>query len=174
MFPDIQNVFTNNHESLEKLSFEKPVMLVFLRHFGCIFCREALDDISEKQSFIDDQGITLIFVHMSSNEIAEKFFEEYKLKDVRHISDPSCELYTNFGLTKGNFGQLFGLSTWMRGFELRKKGMKYSVDQIGDSFQMPGIFMLYEGKVTDSYIHKTISDKPDYDKMIRSAAVGQQ
>ena len=107
---------------------------------------------------------------MSSFEIAEKFFEDYRLSGVKHISDPSCQLYAHFGLTKGNFGQLFGLSTWMRGFELRKKGMKYSVDQIGDSFQMPGIFMLKEGEVIDSYIHKTISDKPDYDKMIEAAS----
>ncbi len=170
MTPDIQNVFTNTHESLEKLSFDGPVMLVFLRHFGCIFCREALDDISEKKEFLNQKNVTPVFVHMSSFEIAEKFFEDYRLSGVKHISDPSCQLYAHFGLTKGNFGQLFGLSTWMRGFELRKKGMKYSVDQIGDSFQMPGIFMLKEGEVIDSYIHKTISDKPDYDKMIEAAS----
>jgi len=174
MTVDIQNVFTNTHESLEKLSHQQPVMLVFLRHFGCIFCREALDDISEKQDFIRDSGITLVFVHMSSNDIAEKFFDEYNLKETKHISDPSCQLYAHFGLTKGNFGQLFGLTTWIRGFELRKKGISYSVDQIGDSFQMPGIFILNDGKVVESYIHKTISDKPDYDKMINSAAQKQQ
>jgi peroxiredoxin len=165
---DIQNVFTNTHESLEDLSFSKPVMLVFLRHFGCIFCREALDDISDKQYKIKDKNIDLVFVHMSANDIAEKFLSEYNFKDVKHISDPNCQLYAQFGLTKGNFGQLFGLSVWIRGFELKKKGIGYSKDQIGDSFQMPGIFVLKEGKIVNSYIHKTISDKPDYDTMIEA------
>ena len=52
--------------------------------------------------------------------------------------------------------------------ELKKKGIGYSIDQIGDSFQMPGIFVLKEGKIVHSYIHKTISDKPDYDTMIEA------
>ncbi len=174
MLIDIQNVFTNTHESLEELSNKKPVMIVFLRHFGCIFCREALDDISDKRQEIIDNKIELIFVHMAANDVAEKFFEEYGLKDVIHISDPTCQLYAHFGLTKGSFGQLFGLSIWMRGFELKKKGISYSVDQIGDSFQMPGIFILKEGKVIQSYIHKNISDKPDYDNMIQSCVDNSQ
>jgi peroxiredoxin len=174
MLLDIQNVFTNTHESLDNLTRDRPVLLVFLRHFGCIFCREALDDLSEKMEDISSRNIDLIFVHMSETGIAEKFFKEYNLSGVKHISDPSCELYAHFGLTKGNFGQLFGLSTWIRGFELRKKGIAYSMDQIGDSFQMPGIFLLHDGKVIDSYIHKTISDKPDYDKLIQTCVQAQQ
>lgn len=174
MILDIQNVFTNKHESLEDLSHRQPVILVFLRHFGCIFCREALDDISEKKDDILNKGINLVFVHMADNDVAQKFFEDYNLKGVSHISDPTCQLYAIFGLTKGNFGQLFGLSTWIRGFEVRKKGIGYSVDQIGDSFQMPGIFVLHDGKVIDSYIHKTISDKPDYDRLIESCMTVEQ
>lgn len=170
MTSDIQNVYTNTNESLDQLANEHPVLLVFLRHFGCIFCREALDDLSKLQEEISERELTLIFVHMSSYETAEKFFQEYNLKGVRHISDPQCELYAQFGLTKGSFGQLFGLSTWIRGFELKQKGMQYSRDQIGDSFQMPGVFLLYKGETVDSYIHKSISDKPDYSKMIQIAS----
>ena len=174
MLPDIQNVYTNTKESLVDLSNEKPVILVFLRHFGCIFCREAVDDISDKRFDIEKNDIELILVHMAANELAEQFFKEYELTGVKHISDPECELYTQFGLTKASIGQLFGLKTLMKGFQLRRKGTEYSLDQIGDSFQMPGVFLLKDSHIIDSYIHQSISDRPDYDNMIQASKGGSQ
>ncbi|MBT8234420.1 MAG: redoxin domain-containing protein [Saprospiraceae bacterium] len=163
---DLQNVFTNSHESLGELSQERPVVLIFLRHFGCIFCREALHDIAEKQDKIEANNAKLVFVHMAENDIADHYFKEYGLKGVSHISNPSCSLYAEFGLSKGTFGQLFGLKTWIRGYQIKKKGIEGSLKQIGDSLQMPGIFILFDNKIVDSYIHKNASDRPDYDKLI--------
>lgn len=108
---------TNIGTDLLKESQEQPVMLVFLRHFGCMFCREALSDISKRKDTIQELGTKIIFVHMSDNETAVKFFKKYKLYDIPHISDPDCRYYAEFGLTKGNFTQLFGLRAWMRGFQ---------------------------------------------------------
>lgn len=168
MQADLQSVFTNTHESLFDISQNKPIMLVFLRHFGCIFCREALNDLAEKRSFINSKNIELIFVHMSSIQDAESYFTTYNLANVKHISNPDCKLYQDFGLSKGNFGQLFGLKTWIRGFEAKRRGIEASLKQIGDSLQMPGIFFIKSGEIVDSYIHKNASDRPDYDKMIES------
>lgn len=163
---NIQNVYTNTNESLADLSKDKPVLLVFLRHFGCVFCRQALTDISKRKTEIDSRKIELIFVHMATNAVAEQYFIEYGLPGIKHISSPNCKVYRDFGLTKGTFGQLFGLKTWIRGYEAKKEGVSGSLTQIGDSLQMPGIFILDQGKVVDSYIHKVASDRPDYDKLI--------
>lgn len=163
---NIQNVFTNTNESLAEISSQKPVLLVFLRHFGCVFCRQALTDLSSRKDKIDERNIELIFVHMASNQIADKYFDEYGLKDVKHISSPDCKVYQDFGLSKGSFRQLFGLKTWIRGYEAKKEGIEASLTQIGDSLQMPGIFIISEGQVIDSYIHSVASDRPDYDKLI--------
>ncbi len=166
MNTSIQNVYTNTHESLADLSQENPVLLVFLRHFGCIFCRQALTDISKRKPEIDSRRIELIFVHMASNSVADQYFEEYGLKGIKHVSSPNCRVYRDFGLMKGTFGQLFGFKTWIRGYEAKKDGISGSLTQIGDSLQMPGIFILDKGTVIDSYIHKVASDRPDYDKLI--------
>jgi hypothetical protein len=37
-------------ETLASLTANREVFLVFLRHFGCTFCREALADIAEKRA----------------------------------------------------------------------------------------------------------------------------
>jgi len=142
-------------------------MLVFLRHFGCIFCREALHDLADMKPTLDSHNIKLAFVHMSSDNEAEVFFDQYGLKDVLHISDPNCDLYMEFGLTKGTFSQLMGLRTWMAGFRTYKKGIQLSAKRIGDSLQMPGIFMLCNGKIAERYIHKKVSDQPDYQQLIQ-------
>lgn len=164
----IQEMRVNTGETVYELSFGRPIMLVFLRHFGCTFCREALSDIAKRRSDIEELGTEVVFIHMSDNDTAEKYFQRYKLLPARHVSDPECRYYAAFGLTKGNFNQLFGLKSWIRGFEasvLELNGV--GVRQIGDGFQMPGVFVLREGEIEDAYIHKVASDRPDYVNLIK-------
>jgi hypothetical protein len=58
----------------------------------------------------------------------------------------------------------------IRGIEVTMKGTSLGLKQIGDGFQMPGIFMIHNGRIADSYIHKTASDRPDYDNIIKCCA----
>ncbi|MFK7950529.1 MAG: SelL-related redox protein [Saprospiraceae bacterium] len=154
-------MITNEGISLKKMSENQPVLLVFLRRFGCTFCREALDDLSKIRPEIEKRGVKVVFVHMADNEEAEAYFKKYKLPNSVHVNDPECKYYQVFGLVKGNLRQLFGLSVMMRGFKLAmEKG--YGIGFLGDGFQMPGIFLLQNSQVVNSYIHETAADKPDY------------
>ena len=162
---------TQDNLDVLSLSNLKPTMLVFLRHFGCQFCREAIDDLSKLRPKLAGQNIELIFVHMAENDVAEAYFRKFNLSGVRHISDPNCRFYMAFGLVKGSFTQLFGLQSWIRGFTVQGKYGTEVGKHLGDSFQMPGAFMVFEGEIRDSYIHKTASDRPDYDKMVHSCSL---
>lgn len=164
----LAQMLTNEGTHLLAESQGKPVMLVFLRHFGCMFCREALSDISKRRSAIEEMGTKIIFVHLSDEETAKIFFKKYKLNSVPRISDPDCRYYAEFGLTKGNFTQLFGLRAWMRGFQtaiVKQHGM---APPIGDGFQMPGVFIIQDGEIQEAFIHKLSSDRPDYEKLVRN------
>lgn len=166
-----QTKITNKGRSLEEASQEKPVLLVFLRHFGCVFCREAMKDIGRKKKEWKEKNVNIILVHMSDNETAEKYFKRYGIPNVEHISNPSCDLYASFGLTKGSASQLFGLKNWIRGFEVTVvKGTPLGLRQIGDGFQMPGVFLIVDGEIKDSYIHASASDRPDYESIISCCA----
>ncbi len=103
---------------------------------------------------------------MSMDEIAQEFFEKFNLKGYESISDPETTLYQTFGLGKGNFNQLFGLKSLIRGFEASMSGTMVSLKQIGDGFQMPGVFLLHNKEIKSSYIHQTAADKPDYEKIM--------
>ena len=167
----LQEMTTNTGDKLFDLSYQQPVLLVFLRHFGCTFCREALADISQKRDSIEEKGTRIVFVHMADNEVAEQYFQKYSLPGAVHISDPACQYYAAFGLSKGTFTQLFGLSTWVRGFSAGVLDGHGIGPQLGDGFQMPGIFVLVNGQVRHSFIHKLASDRPDYEGLVECCAV---
>ena len=49
-------------------------MLVFLRHFGCTFCRETLADVARHRDAIAATGAQVAFVHMSRPAEADRWF----------------------------------------------------------------------------------------------------
>lgn len=153
---------TQDDETIAELSRQGPVLLVFLRHFGCTFCREALADLAARRREIELNGTRIVVVHMSRPDVAAAMFEEYGLLDLDQISDPECELYRAFGLERGDLTQLFGPMVWARGFVagvLRGHGVGHLQ---GDGFRMPGVFLVNEGRVVREYRHERASSRPDY------------
>ena len=163
----MENMITNTGESLASLSYKKPILLVFLRHFGCTFCREALADIAKRRASIEEMGTQIVFVHMANNEVAERYFNRYDLDGAIHIGDQECVYYREFGLLKGSFTQLFGLQSWIRGFQAGVLDGQGIGPQLGDGFQMPGVFMIIDGEVKEQFIHKLASDRPDYLQLVQ-------
>ena len=161
----------NSGESLADIAEASPVLLVFLRHFGCSFCREAISDIAKRRKRLEKHGVRVILVHMAPEQkVAEQFFKRYKLYPVDHISDPEKQLYRAFGLGRGTPVQLFGLMNWIRGFQagvVEGHGFAYHSEEIGDGFQMPGVFVLHKGKVKHSFVHEHAWDRPDYEAIVK-------
>ena len=159
----------NSGESLAQMAEQQPVLLVFLRFFGCSFCREAISDIAKRRKKLEKRGLRIVLVHMApGRETAESFFKKYKLFPIDHISDPQCHFYRAFGLTRGTPKQLFGLMNWIRGFQatvLEGHGAAYQSEELGDGFQMPGVFVLHKGAIRNSFVHRYAHDRPDYEEI---------
>ena len=158
---------TDNGMTIDQLSRFSPVLLVFLRHAGCTFCREALSDIAKQRNEIESEGATVVLVHMGDPAFGRQFFRKYGLDDVAQISNPSQALYRAFGLRKGTASMLLGPRVWLRGFDtaiLRGHGVGAF---IGDVFQMPGVFLIFHGQVVRSFRHRSASDRPDYSRFVR-------
>jgi peroxiredoxin len=163
----MEAMVTNEGSNILHLSSERTVLLIFLRHFGCTFCREALSDIAKAKASIEAYGTKIVFVHMTDDKVAERYFNRYELNGAIHVSDPACQYYAAFGLVKGNFNQLFGLQSWIRGFQAgigERHGLSYK--QLGDGFQMPGIFVIQQGEIKEAFIHKLSHDRPDYQQLV--------
>lgn len=171
MAPAIWNemVSAKSGETLSEMAEKQPVMLIFLRFFGCSFCREAISDIAKRQKKIQEKGVRVVFVHMAPKPgTAEKFFKKYKLYPVDHIPDPDRRFYQAFGLGRGTPQQLFGLMNWIRGFQasvLEGHGAELETPELGDGFQMPGVFVLHKGEILRSFVHRYAHDRPDYEEI---------
>lgn len=148
--------------TIEEHSKLSPILLVFLRHFGCTFCREALQDIARKRQALEAAGAQIVLVHMSGERRAEEFLRRYGLIDVPRVSDPCCAVYRAFGLNRGRFSALFGPRVWWRFISAGLLGGHGVGRREGDGFQMPGMFLLFHGEVLRSYRHLTAADRPDY------------
>ena len=156
LYPDQEGVH------LLEASKHQPQFLVFLRHFGCTFCREALGDLSMINDRLREVGTRLVLVHMSPENEACEMFEKYDLKEVTQVSDPDRVLYRAFALRRGSPAELLGWSVWKRGWDAGVK-QGHGIGWLrGDATQMPGAFVVSQGQVVAQFLHETAADRPDY------------
>jgi hypothetical protein len=154
--------------TLLELTAESPVLLLFLRHFGCSFCRETLDRVSQVRGKLEGKGVRPVFVHLGTPERAKPYFDYYSLTDVERVSNPDASLYQNpaFGLGKTNpFSHFFRptvVKAWVTG-AVRSYGIGLIKE---DGEQMPGVFYLKNMKIANFYRYRTIADRPDYLAMV--------
>ena len=155
-------------ESLFDASLKGPLLVVFLRHFGCVFCREAMLDLAAVRTRIEHSGTRLVVVHMSGRQDGRQILDAYGLAGVESLSDPACELYTVFGLKQGGLGQLLGWRVLGRGLRLLARGVR-SGKRMGDGLRRPGVFVLSQGQIVLAHRPRSVADRPDYLKLALAA-----
>lgn len=164
----LASIRTESGANLLALTEASPVLLVFLRHFGCSFCRQAISDVSELKGELAARGVRPVFVHMGTPERAKPFFDYYGIGDVERVSDPEAKVYQLpvFALPRIHPAlTLFQPSVWKAWF----KGtfFKYGIGAIKeDGHQMQGIFFLRGPRIVRQFRYKTIADEPDYLKLV--------
>lgn len=150
---------------------DKPALVVFLRSFGCTFCREAIADVAAAKAEIEALGASIVFVHSGTREEAESWFSKYGLSGAKQISDPSLELYAAFGLGQTGMLSLFNPMTWVRGAaSARAHGFGAQTTRM--MRQMPGAFVVQAGGVLSSYRHGSPADRPDYVRLVKNGMAG--
>ncbi len=158
----LDSAVTERGEKLAALTEASPVLLVFLRHAGCTFCREALGDIARERAAIETSGVRIILVHMGDSKALDKLIGKYGLAGVDRICDGEQRLYDAFGLKRGGLGQLFGPKVLFRGIKAAIMG-RHGIGRVSaDSFQLPGVFLLGNSNVLRRFRHRSAADRPDY------------
>ena len=158
----LDGAVTQSGETIGDLSARSPVLLVFLRHFGCTFCRETVADLVRDRERMAADGTRIVLVHMSSEKEAVSFLSQADASDFDRVSDPDRLLYRAAGLSRGRLSQLFGLSVWLRGFRAGiVKGHGIGLPA-ADPFQMPGVFLIENRKITRAFRHQHAGEQPDY------------
>jgi peroxiredoxin len=161
-------IHTESGATLLELAQASPVLLVFLRHFGCSFCRQAISDVADLRGELDRRGVRPVFVHLGTPERAKPFFDYYGIGDVERISDPQAIIYhrPEFSLSRVHPALSLLLPKVWVGW-LKGAIFNHGIGKIEeDAHQMPGIFFLKEAKVIRHFRYRTIADEPDYLKLV--------
>ena len=142
--------------SLLELTATHPTLVVFLRHLGCVFCRQMLGDLREHRAAIEKAGVKIALVHMASDRQAELVFRLYGLDDMARFSDPDRSLYEAFVLRRVTMSELLSADLWKRGPR-------------GDPMQMPGVFLVDRGWIRARFVHSHPWDRPDFPALLAEA-----
>ena len=166
----IRQIPSHRNATLMKISSAAPTLVVFLRHAGCTFCREALSQLENVADDVRRTRTNLAIVHMGSPMDGTMMLQKRKLANLHHFSDPHCILYRAFDLKRGELTQLFSLDVIKRGFRAILKG--HGLGKLaGDGFRMPGAFMLVDGKIIAEHRGMTAADHPDYRSLLSLPAI---
>ena len=150
-----------------------PALVIFLRSFGCTFCREAMADVSRLQKEIRAAGAGIVFVHGARPEEGAPWFTRYGLDGVTVISDPALGHYRAFGLGRTRAADMVAPKVWVRGAACAITH-GFGAQTIELMRQLPGVFVVQGGEVIAEYRHQSPADRPDYLGLVTSAISTQQ
>jgi peroxiredoxin len=138
---------------------DRPTLLVFLRHFGCQFCREMVHDLRQIAGELAAYPPVLFFF-MGTVEEGRTFFEQH-WPEARAVADEAKAFYTAFGVRRATFGQMFGIQVWTCRLRALSKG-NFVGRAVGDPWIMPGAFLVHASDVLWSHLFQHQGDRPDW------------
>ncbi|MCW5942031.1 MAG: AhpC/TSA family protein [Fimbriimonadaceae bacterium] len=111
-----------------------PALLVFLRHFGCLFCREQVARLRD----LRDRNI--VFVGMGSPSEAAQL-KASLFSPHRFVCDPDRHLYREFGLPRGGVLQMVNARVVGAGARAMAAGHRQARPS-ADPLQLSGAFLV--------------------------------
>ena len=136
-----------------------PVLLLAVRHSGCVYCRAELAELAENRAALAATGVTPAVLTMSAPDDAAAMTQRAGLEELPRFSDPDRALYRALGLGRGDARELFSPTVWAKGLA---PFLKHGLGQMdGDGFQMGGAFLLSKEGVISAHIARNAADAPD-------------
>jgi putative ABC transport system ATP-binding protein len=145
---------------LSSLWKEKPLLLVFTRHFGCPQCKEMLDQLVQNKTSLEKSGLVLAAVTQGTPAETLEFGRR-QAPGIMCLSDPQREAYRAYGLGSGTAWQVMFSPQVIRGTaRAREHGHTAELPPPGqDMTQMSGTFIIgTDGRVRLPYYYDTIAD----------------
>ena len=153
--------------SLDETWSKGPAIVVFLRHFGCLFCREQSAEFREHEAALARDGISVTYVSTGSVRAAQSFKRKMRLTGAVWV-DPERELYQAFGFRRSVWA-LLRPTTWWNGLRALIRGFRQGATR-GDPWQNGGVLVARpDGTIAFLFKSKGPGDKPQTDKVISVA-----
>jgi peroxiredoxin len=147
-------------------------LLTFLRHFGCLFCRQWLAELEAHKAELYAAGLSISAVAMGEPKHAARYCGELAPSMSCLVNETSAP-YSAYGLQQAGLGEFFNANVAKNGQKAMQSGA--TVGQIiGDPRMMPGNFLIDQrGIVRWAYYSKDVSDHPAISEIIAAATIAK-
>jgi peroxiredoxin len=176
----LEDVVLNDYEGkpvrLGDLWRERPAVLVFVRHFGCVFCRQMAVDIYRHRHQFDEADVELAVIGHGSPAHAADFRKQQNV-DLPLLVDPDRKVYELAGAKVATLNELIGPRQIMRGLKAtimsRLKQGSVAVHQgkiIGHAAQLGGVLVIApDGSVRYAHLSEESGDNPPAREILAAA-----
>lgn len=154
---------------LSALWADQPLLLAFLRHFGCSECLALVAMLREGQPQLARAGLGLAVVTQGTVAATAEFGRAHA-PDLRLLANPQRRAYAAHGLERGSLFQLvLSPQVWRGLARSRRQGRLSKRPPPGqDVRQLSGTFVIgTNGRVRLPYYYEHIADHPPLDLLLR-------
>ena len=145
---------------------QEPATLVFLRHYGCTFCRDHAARLNEDRESFDEVGAPLTVIGQGTPANAAWFRDEFGL-GMDLLVDTDRLAYRAAGTKMATFMELLGPSQVIRGL---RRGRDSGVRQgrtVGHPAQLGGLMLVTpEGEVPWTHLSDDAGDYPPNSEVV--------
>ena len=135
-----------------------PAVIVWLRHYGCVFCREQALEMRTALPAIEKAGGELVFIGNGGPRYAKAFKESFA-PDVRVLTDPDLRSYRTIGARSGILNTV-GPQAWRAGIRALRSGARQTSVK-GHPFQQGAVMVLTPGdRIVYSHVSRAAGDHP--------------
>jgi hypothetical protein len=139
------------------------VVLVFVRHFGCIHCREHVEHLQRRIDELHATGAELYVIGNGSPSFIEGFRDQTKWSGPVY-TDPSLAVYKAAGMKRGMIST-FNPRSALRSFGAIARGYLPQKMQ-GDNWQQGGVLVIRDGDVVWTHESAGPGDNASVDQLV--------
>ncbi len=159
-FPSLRIETLDGPQSLAPRWRDGPLVISFMRHFGCTFCREHLEHLRESYADIRSAGGDVVAVFQYSAEATRDYCDGRQLP-FECVGDPLRTAYAELDIRRGKATELYGWGVIKRAWPAYKTAGGTRSPQGADITQLPGTFVVApDGHVVLAHYSANAADNP--------------
>lgn len=148
---------------------DAPALLVFLRHFGCPFCKETIARLRDAVQRVAGYPPVLFFYQGSPIE-GRAFMRRY-WPEARAVADPDATFYDGMGVGLGGILQMFHPAVLPALVRAGAGGHLGGEGSAGDPRRMPGLFVVRGAEILWAHRAKHQADHPEFERIPQLAGI---
>jgi peroxiredoxin len=169
-FPDLSLETVDGPVDLSERWRRATLIVAFMRHFGCAFCREHLIDLGGVYDVIQAAGGDVVAVFQYRAESTRNFCR-HRGVPFDCLGDPGREGYRSVELGRGERKEFFGAKVVAGWARVARKRVIVGLPKGGDVAQRPGTFVLdREGRVVYAHYNKDSTDNAPIAELVAAVA----